>query len=265
MSQEHYLPSKSRDDVERERLGLLETCNDPFTVSRLEALGVKEGWNCLEVGAGRGSIAMWLTSRVGHSGKIVATDVDMRYLQNLSIPNLEVRKHDITKDELEEGQYDLVHCRALLLHLREPEKALERMAKAIRRGGWIFVEESDWGLFGAIDPDHPSAALFNQVHQAGLDLVQRMGIMNPYFGRRVRSLVENLGFTEVGHEGLARVGRGGEPWARMQAMTGELLVPFMINAGLLTQEQFEVLGPSWQDPRFYFLGTVMFRAWGKRP
>jgi len=265
MSQEHYFASRSENEFERERLGLVESHYDPLSIRRLETFGVGEGWNCLEAGAGRGSIAVWLANRVGHTGKVVAADIDLRFLQDMSIPNLEVRKHNITKDNLEEGQYDLVHCRALLAHLREPEKALERMTKAIKRGGWIFVEEPDYGLLQAVDPDYPSAAVFNNVNRVGLDLLQKMGIMNPYFGRRVRSLVENLGFIEVGHEGLADVCRGGEPWTLMHAMAGAVLYPSLINAGLFTQEQIEAMGHLYQDSRFYFLGTSTFRAWGKRP
>ena len=89
--------------------------------------------------------------------------------------------------------------------------------------------------------------------------------MNPYFGRRVRSLVENLGFLEVGHEGVTYVCRGGETCARMQAMTIQTSAPPMITAGLITQEQLEVMMRLYQDSGFYFFGSSGFSAWGKRP
>ena len=265
MNEQQYFASRSKDKFERERLGLLDSVLDPQAIRRLEALGVKEGWNCLEAGAGAGSIAMWLANRVGHTGKVVATDIDTRFLQDLSIQNLEVRKHDITKDNLEEGQYDLVHCRALLAHLPEPEKALERMTSALKKGGWIFIEEPDYGLSEAIDPSYPSAEVFNKLMRTGLDVMQKMGIMNPYFGRRVRGLTESAGFLEVGHEALVYVCRGGEPWARMQAMTIQTPAPAMIAAGLFTQEEFEVMMRLYQDSRFYFFGSSTFSAWGKCP
>jgi ubiquinone/menaquinone biosynthesis C-methylase UbiE len=40
---------------------------------------VQPGWRCLEVGAGRGSMAVWLAQRVGPSGHVVATDVDVGF------------------------------------------------------------------------------------------------------------------------------------------------------------------------------------------
>ena len=44
------------DKQERERLAAIETGLDPFTIECMEKIGVGEGWKCLEVGAGGGSM-----------------------------------------------------------------------------------------------------------------------------------------------------------------------------------------------------------------
>ena len=67
-------------------------------------------------------MAEWLSTRVGPTGRVVATDIELRFLGRISAPNLEVRQHDILKDDLETSHYDLVHCRLLLMHLAEPER-----------------------------------------------------------------------------------------------------------------------------------------------
>ena len=59
-----------RPTAEDRRLGLLEEIFDP--VSRRRRSGVQAGWRCLEVGAGRGSMAVWLAERVGPRGGVVA-------------------------------------------------------------------------------------------------------------------------------------------------------------------------------------------------
>src|SRR3546814_9563002 len=43
---------------------------DPLSRRRREL--VQPGWRCLEVGAGRGSMAVWLVEQVGESGEVVA-------------------------------------------------------------------------------------------------------------------------------------------------------------------------------------------------
>jgi phospholipid N-methyltransferase len=77
----------------RERLAAIEAGNDPGTIRHLEALGVSEGWHCLEIGGGGGSITEWLCQRVGSLGRVVATDVNPRFLEALDFPSLEVRRH----------------------------------------------------------------------------------------------------------------------------------------------------------------------------
>ena len=121
MSEQRYIMSNEKDEVELNRLRLVENIFDPSTIRHLEMIRVSEGWHCLEVGAGAGSVAQWLSSRVGLTGKVVATDIDIRFLRQLSIPNLEIRQHDIIKDDLETDLYDLVHCRTVLMHLPGPE------------------------------------------------------------------------------------------------------------------------------------------------
>ena len=44
------------DKAERERLAAIEAGLDPFTIDFLQTIGVAEGWTCLEVGAGAGSV-----------------------------------------------------------------------------------------------------------------------------------------------------------------------------------------------------------------
>ena len=78
---DYRLAAAGREAAEDERLDLLEQIYDPF--SRRRRALVQPGWRCLEVGAGRGSMAVWLAGQVGATGQVVATDVDTRYLSRL--------------------------------------------------------------------------------------------------------------------------------------------------------------------------------------
>ena len=46
-------------------------------------------------------MAVWLAEQVGESGEVVATDIDLTYLKQLNLPNLEVRQHNILNDPLD--------------------------------------------------------------------------------------------------------------------------------------------------------------------
>ncbi len=265
MSEERYFTANEKDELELDRLRLLENMLDLTTIRHLEMTGISEGWHCLEVGAGAGSVVQWLSRRVGLAGKVVATDIDIRFVRELSVPNLEIRQHDIIKDDLETGLYDLVHCRFLLAHLSDPEKGLMKMANALRPGGWLLIEEPDYGSLLSTDITNPSAVTFTSVLRALFDFLRAKKIVDPYFGRRVRGLIEQLAFTNMGQEGVTRVNRGGESWARLNAMTLQVAAKPMIAAGLLTQEQHDSVQRLLIDPAFNYLGLTAFGAWGRRP
>jgi SAM-dependent methyltransferase len=265
LSEHRYLHSVEQDEVELKRLGIQAEIIDPISVHRLETVGIVEGWKCLEVGAGAGSIARWLSTRVGPSGKVVATDIDLRFLRRLSASNLEIRQHNILEDVLEKDHYDLVHCRCLLMHLPEPEKALRKMADAVRPGGWLLVEEHDWGSCLSADVTDPSTAPVIKIDRIGFELLRKRGIVDNYFGRRVRGLVEQLGYSDVGHEGYTYMVRGSDPIARSFLAAGQPLFRLMIKEGLLTEDQYENAERISLDPAFNYPGPTLFSAWGRKP
>ncbi|KAI0252112.1 S-adenosyl-L-methionine-dependent methyltransferase [Lactifluus subvellereus] len=57
--------------------------------------------------------------------------------------NVRFQQLDILEDPLlfNAGSFDVVHVRLLLLHLQNPQAALERIASLVRPGGWLLIEE----------------------------------------------------------------------------------------------------------------------------
>src|SRR5438309_1833603 len=129
----YRLEAMGREEFEGGRLELLEQIFDPGSRNRRDR--VQPGWRCLEVGAGRGSMAVWLAERVGPRGHVVATDIDLTYLARLQLPNLEVRQHDILDDPLdalEPGSFDVVCSRLTLFWLSgRQEEAIRRMVECL--------------------------------------------------------------------------------------------------------------------------------------
>jgi len=50
------------------RFAALSAMFDPGTIRHLEERGIGQGWLCVEIGAGEGSIAIWLSERVSPGG-----------------------------------------------------------------------------------------------------------------------------------------------------------------------------------------------------
>ena len=127
----------------RRRLALLEHTLDPSTFRRLESIGVRAGWHCLDVGAGGGTVCDWLCARVGATGRVVGMDMDARFLRALHHPNLEVREENGAAVDLPEQAFDLEHTRWTLLHIPEREAVLRKLVAALKPGGILFLEEPD--------------------------------------------------------------------------------------------------------------------------
>jgi SAM-dependent methyltransferase len=250
MVEDHYVHSDEQDAVERNRLTIQASILDPITIRHLKTIGVTEGWNCLDVGAGAGSIAQWLATQVGSTGHVVATDIDIRFLKDLNTPNLEVRQHDILTDDLEKNSFDLVHCRLLLMHLSEPETALKRMAEAVRPGGWLLIEEQDYGSTLSLDVTDQSTKASTWVEgvRAMMDFLLKRGFGDGFFGRRVRALIERLGFVDVDQDGWTRISRGGDDIARERAAAWQTAMNLRMSAGDITQEEAMRVIRLFSDP-----------------
>ena len=201
---------------------------------------------------------------MGPQGKVVATDIEIRLMDKQHEPNLEIRRHDILVDDLEQGYYDLVHTRAVLMHLSDPVQAVKKMAGAVRPGGWLFLEEFDSISFGAVDTESPIAQTFNQKMETLMQTLKAVRVMNLYFGRQLRGLLEQLGFSDINNEGITGISRGGDPLTQFQHMNLQLAGPPLIAAGILTEKDVELLQHLFADPSFYYVDNSFFGVWGRR-
>jgi SAM-dependent methyltransferase len=260
-----YVHATSAFEDELGRLRLLEQRYDPRTFARLSALGPLAGTRCLEVGAGAGSVARWLVAQAGPAGQVVATDADPRFLGGTAAAGLEVRCHDILADPLEPGHYDLVHCRALLCHLADPQQAVRAMAAAVRPGGWLLIEDADYVSLVAADPVHPRSARFDAVLHELLDFFAASRTFDPFFGRRLPSLLAAAGLTDAEHEGVACHRRGGSAAAELLGRSLQRTRAAAQRRGIVEADDFAAVLAAIADPSFSFVDALSIAAWGRNP
>ena len=252
--------------AEQKRLTALENIWDPYTFSNLAALDLPDDARCLEAGAGSGSVAAWLSKRLGPAGRVIATDLDTRFLQAKAagMPNIEVRSHDITRDGIEEGAYDLVHCRLLLSHLPAHEAALRRMTAALRPGGWLLVEEFDHVSFL---PDPACDAATQIAWNAWLEAFKRLsavrGLDLPY-GRRLPSLLTAQGLVEVHAEGRTLFERGGVEGRDLLLLSIQSLRKSLVGTGAIDDTGVDRMVAMLSDPAFRWQSQIMVAARGRK-
>ena len=264
----YRLAGKGREHAEDERLHLLEAIFDPASQRRRSL--VQPGWRCLEVGAGRGSMVLWLAEQVGDRGHVVATDVDVTYLEHLSLPpNVEIRRHNILEDSLETlgaGSFDMVSSRLMLFWLAgRQERAISRMVECLRPGGWLVDEDGDWGTVVPVDPAYALYERFHQIWRHGQWWADRG--YDPVFGRKLPALFERCGLRHIAHEASAEVTRGTTPWAQWWLQTLEVMRTTDAAIAGLTDSQkaeYDVLTAPWNDASFWFLTALVHACRGQR-
>jgi SAM-dependent methyltransferase len=259
----YRLAAAGREAAEDERLTLLEQLYDP--VSRRRRAPVQRGWRCLEVAAGRGSMAAWLAEQVGPSGHVVATDIDTRYLRRLERSNLEVLEHNVLEDPLEAlgpGSFDLVCSRLTLFHLvGRQEPAIMQMTKCLRPGGWLIDEDADWGTAAPVDPAHPLYDGYRRAWRGG-DWWTSRGY-DKAFGQKLPALFERCGLQDIRHEAATEVVRGGSPWARWWAVTLEVMNE-LGGGDDSDRRELEVMTTALADPSVWLLRELLHACWGRR-
>jgi SAM-dependent methyltransferase len=252
---------------ERDRLTAIESLFDPASRRLLAGLGVAPGWQCLEVGCGAGSLALWLADRVGATGRVLATDLDPRHIERGGRANLDVRIHDVVTDPLDEAGFDLIHARAVLVHLPDREQVLKRLVAALRPGGRLLIEDVDFGgatasmLAQYVTAPEPAPAAMDRIYQAFAAVFAAKGA-DPSYGTWLTGALADAGLAGVGAELHAPVATGGsEQWTRgsVEQLAGPLL-----GTGLTTADDLELFLAFSARPDVFYLPPLMVSAWGRR-
>jgi len=243
---------------------ITEAVYDPETYRLLYARGIDDGWRCLDVGGGGGSIAKWLCRRVGSSGRVVVTDLDITHLGHLDEANLEIERHDVLTDPIPERVFNLVHARLVLGTLTEPRAAIERLAASLRIGGSLVLEDHDRTSIGADTDDASAAELFGKVESAVSAELTSAGL-DPAYGRRLYRQLITAGLVDVVARGGSTVQAGGSPAADLLIEELEQMRDRLIEAGRASAEEIAGVVTLLRDSGFVFMSPTLMTAWGRRP
>jgi ubiquinone/menaquinone biosynthesis C-methylase UbiE len=187
-----YILQTGKEGEER-----LEVLNDLFGAASREflvALGLRKGARVLDVGCGTGTLTTWIAELVGPSGHVTGTDADARQIdlarrraQAAAHTNVDFSEGRLGIDALPAGVFDIVHCRFVLMHLKDVDSALVAMCRSVRGGGILACEEASAASVFTSPPCEPITRMndlyrvMSQAHGIDSDLGDRLfGLMACY-------------------------------------------------------------------------------------
>jgi SAM-dependent methyltransferase len=258
---------KDTDEQERERLAALQDLLDPATRRHLMALGVGRGTRCLEVAAGSGSIARWLARLVGPETEVVATDLDVRFLDRDLPPNLRVEIHDVLADPLPLAAFDVVHARCILEHLPQRELALQRLVRATRPGGWVLVEDALMtpAVIDLLAEFLPAGerARYRRVLRAVDSTFSSFGAdMN--FAARLPGAMTRAGLTSIGGEVRTPILTGGHARGLID-LSIRTMRSDILQGGLVSALELDSFLGLLRSAELTYAPLVTVSTWGRRP
>jgi SAM-dependent methyltransferase len=242
--------------TEERRLRLLEDACDPMTIALLERFHLQRSWNCLEIGAGAGSIARWMAERCE---SITATDVGTRLLRGVANKRVLVLEHDVTRDEFPAASFDLVHARGVFGHLPERESILPKVAAWLRPGGWLVLEDFSDALL-----DHSPHDAYRTAMIAGGDAMASMQGTDFQWPRCFPQPLAAVGLCELGLGFHPVISGGGTASSEFMRLTLQQLAPAIEECALASRKQVQSALAAFENPAFRDFGYSLFTCWGRR-
>jgi SAM-dependent methyltransferase len=206
---------------------------------------------------------MWLSSRVGASGRVLVTDIDVSWADRAAGENVDVRQHDVAADDPPEDGFDLVHARLVLIHVREREQALDHMIGALRPGGWILIEDFDPALqpLACVDIVGPEQERANKVREGFRSLLAQRGA-DLEFGRKLPRLLRDARLGEVAADAFMPLAV--PAGAELETANVNQVRDGLIAGGHATADEIDAHLLAVQAGRIDVTTPPLISAWGRR-
>lgn len=244
------------------RFDALSALFDPVSIRHLERTGVGPGWRCWEVGAGGPSLALWMSERVGPSGSVLATDIDVSWMPD-PVP-FDVLRHELGVEPPPAGGFDMIHVRLVLVHVRHRAAALGDLIGALRPGGWLLVEEADPALQPLVCPDEcgPEQQLANRLKGGFRTLLADRGV-DLAFGRSLPRRLRDGGLVDV--ESDAFFPLTSPACAALEIATVEQIRARLVEAGLAGDDEIDRHLDNVRSGALDLATSPLVSAWGRKP
>jgi ubiquinone/menaquinone biosynthesis C-methylase UbiE len=126
--------------------------NEDYMELLARRLKLRNGTSLADVGCGLGFLGFQFIENVLPDGSYVGYDANPKLLKMARADArkagvshaMQFRKGEAYSIPARTGRFDVTMCQTLLMHLREPRRAAEEMARITKPGGLVMAMESAW-------------------------------------------------------------------------------------------------------------------------
>ena len=244
---------------EQRRLSLM---NRLLNESCIRELALEGGEAVLDVGSGLGQFTRELARAAGPEGRVVGIEGDPKQLAAArrlagaegEADGVEWRRGDVRSLPLargEWGRFDVAHARFVLEHVGEPERVVEQMVRAVRRGGRVVLSDDDHQVL-RLWPEPPG---LDELWRTYIRAYDRLGC-DPFIGRRLVALLHGAGARPVRNH-----------WVFFGSCAGRPEFPALVEnlIGVIESARAAITGPLALPARQFEATISATREWARRP
>lgn len=231
------------------------------TVRLLGDLGDLTGASVLDLGCGIGETTRLLAARVGATGSVVGVDFNPALVESAASmttePNVSFAQGDVHDLSYEDATFDVVFARLLLLHVADPQAALQEMLRVCRPQGTVIVNDGDFETIYT-SPDRAG----------GEGLVKLFSIFNnPRIGTNLWHMFRDCGYEHVEYRVDRMLVRDADS-KRLATMTVEAMREAAVQSELMTEQEVDTLRDAMaagvEDDSYMIGFPEMYAAWVQR-
>jgi hypothetical protein len=153
----------------------------------------------------------------------------------------------------------VIHARAVLEHVADRDRALERIVRWLAPGGWLYL---DYCASFTIETSGSEA--YRRALDASAAALGRTGTSYTW-ARSFPEPLARVGLVDLGCEVDTPVLQGGSPVAEFWSLTLDFLQPRIVEHGLLGGAELDAARALLADPAFWDLSPAFVGAWGRKP
>jgi ubiquinone/menaquinone biosynthesis C-methylase UbiE len=259
------------DESERLRLLAQGEIHRAEAEALFDRIEIPAGGRAVDFGCGPLGVLDLLSCRVGPAGEVVGLDSEPRMIgfaqrsvAERGLANVKLVRADAGATGLDANSFDLAHERLVLVNLTSPQDVVAEMARVVRPGGWVVLENVDW-LTWICEPPHPA---WDSLMDA---LVQTWGTLglDPFMGRRMPAFLRGAGLVDAAIEVRPHSWRPGEPNQLLLLRFIDIFRDQIVDGGFLDAPGLARLAVELEEhlsrPETFVMHPLLFQAWGRKP
>ena len=160
---------------------------------------LRPGMRLVDFGCGTGSLTCGFAELVAPA-EVLGFDTSEEAIARArslaaqsGLTNVQFSVSNIYDLDLPADSFDVAHFSAVLMHLKEPEHALQLAFRCLKSGGLLAAREAQKAGDWFSGPCAEAAALFNSIFIE----IQTASGRDPYLGKRLADLAREVGFARL--------------------------------------------------------------------